>query len=300
MQGERLMLVRSISVELGLRVAVVSLLGAEVWIHVIQEPPYSAFLWDPDYFEWAVKIITGEEWRDYLMGPAADKTVRVCTRAMTILLMLGAIAATCISYRRWWLRWPLYLSALILLFISFCKFLSTGYQAPMLLEHALQVTSPVFLVWVIKEGFSRRLYLIMMAATGLTFASHGFYALGLGVPVPGHFTDMTMESLGLSESAARTYLLIAGILDQIMVISLLIPIARQWALLYGSCWGFITALARLTSYVRFDVLMGMTLITYLPQFFVRAPHFLVPLILWTYVRQKRLHSPNQEKDAVIS
>lgn len=300
MQGERLMLVRSISLELVLRVAAVSLLGAEVWIHVIQEPPYSAFLWDPVYFEWAVKIITGGEWRDYLMGPGADSAVRICTKTMMVLLALGTGSAIFLSKERFWLRWPLYLSSGILFFISFCKFLSVGYQVPMLLEHTLRIVTPVFLVLMVRNGISRRLYLAMMAATALTFISHGLYALGLGVSVPGHFIDMTMESLGLSESGARIYLQVAGLLDQLMVIGFLIPIARQWAFLYGTFWGFVTSLARLTSYVRFDVLLGMTLIAYLPQFFVRAPHFLVPLILWAYVRKKRHLSPDQEKDAVIS
>lgn len=300
MQGERLMLVRSISLELVLRVAAVSLLGAEVWIHLIQEPPYSAFLWDPLYFEWAVKIITGGEWRDYLMGPGGDSAVRICTKTMTVLLALGFGAAIFINKSRFWLRWPLYLSSAILLFISFCKFLSVGYQVPMLLEHTLRIITPVLLVWMVRDGFSRTLYLGMMIATALTFMSHGFYALGLGVSVPGHFIDMTMETLGFSESGARVYLQVAGLLDQLMVIGFLIPILRQWALLYGTFWGFITSLARLTSYVRFDVLLGMTMIAYLPQFFVRAPHFLVPLILWSYVKQKRHLSPDQEKDAVLS
>lgn len=268
-----------------LRYAVVCLLVAEAWLHFVHEPPYQAFLWDQFFLGWPVKIITGLEWRDFLMNPLASHLITIVSWTMRGLLLLGLAAAFLLSEQRRWARWGLYLASAILLFQSFCAFLNVGYQLPMLLEHSLRIASPWFLVIAVLQGFTPRLIRAMLIATGLTFASHGWYALGLGVPVPGHFIDMTMESLGVSELAAKNLLLAAGILDQIMVLGLFFLATRPACLLYGVFWGLATALARLTSYVRLDVLFGMSLFAYFPEFLVRAPHFLIPLVLWRTIRK---------------
>lgn len=267
-----------------LRCSVVCLLVAEVWLHIIDEPPYEAFLWDQFFLGWAVKITTGFEWRDFLMNPLASEFITVFTRTMTGLLMLGLSASLLISKKRPWAKWGLYLASGILLFQSFCSFLNVGYQLPMLLEHALRISAPWFLVVAVLKGFTLPLLRAMLIAIGLTFSSHGLYALGLGVPVPGHFIDMVMETLGVSQPTAKNLLFAAGVLDQIMVLGLFFLATRKVSLLYGVFWGLATALARITSYVRFDVLFGMSLIAYFPEFLVRAPHFLIPLVVWRVVK----------------
>lgn len=269
-----------------LRCSVVCLLVAEIWLHFIHEPPYQAFLWDQFFLGWAVKITTGLEWRDFLMNPLASELITVFTRTMIGLLLLGLISSFLISEKRPWAKYGLYLASFILGFQSFCSYLDVGYQLPMLLEHALRVAAPWFLVVAVLKGFTIPLIRAMLIAIGLTFSSHGLYAMGLGVPVPGHFIDMVMESLGVSQDTAKTMLLIAGILDQVMVAGLIFLATRKVSLLYGVFWGLATALARITSYVRFDVLFGMSLMTYFPEFLVRAPHFVIPLVVWRVVKKK--------------
>lgn len=235
---------------------------------------------------WIVKITTGLEWRDFLMNPFASKLITVFTRTMMGLLLLGLVSSFFISKKRPWAKYGLYVASVILGFQAFCSFLNVGYQLPMLLEHALRFTAPWFLVVAVLKGFTVPLQRAMLVAIGLTFSSHGMYALGLGVPVPGHFIDMVMESIGVSQPVARNLLFIAGVLDQVMVLGLIFLATRSVSLLYGAFWGFATALARLTAYVRFDVLFGMSLLAYFPEFLVRAPHFLIPLVVWRVMKQK--------------
>lgn len=291
MSGDRFLGVRSISSVLLLRCAVVCLLLAEVWLHVVHEPPYQAFLWDQQFMGWIVKITTGLEWRDFLMNPIASMLITVFTRTMIGLLLLGLVSSLLITEKRPWAKYGLYLSSGILCFQAFCSFLNVGYQLPMLLEHALRMATPWFLVVGVLKGFTVSVQRAMLVTIGLTFSSHGLYALGLGVPVPGHFIDMVMESMGVSQGTAKTMLLIAGILDQVMVAGLIFVVTRKFSLLYGVFWGFVTAFARLTSYVRFDVLFGMSLMAYFPEFLVRAPHFMIPLVVWRVMRD----SPNPKR-----
>lgn len=253
---------------------------------MLREPPYQAFLWDQQMMGWMVKITTGLEWRDFLMNPLASELITVVTRTMTGLLMLGLVSAFLISKKRPWARVGLYLASVVLLFQSFCSFLNVGYQLPMLLEHTLRIAAPWFLAVAVLKGVTIPLKRAMLFAIGLTFSSHGLYAMGLGVPVPGHFIDMVMESLGVSQGTATTMLLIAGILDQVMVVGIIFLATRKISLLYGVFWGFVTALARITSYVRFDVLFGMSLMAYFPEFLVRVPHFLIPLVVWQVVKRE--------------
>ncbi len=252
-----------------------------------------AVLWDEEYAGWAVKILIELEWRDYLLGSMSESVLAVFTQTMAFMLVLGLISAVWISKRRPWLRWGLYAASAVLLFESFCKFLDVSYQIPMLIEHTLRICAPAFLAHAVIHGFTQGLKRMMLLAVGLTFAGHSFYAMGAGVPVPANFIDMVIETLRFSQNSAMVYLLIAGILDQIMVAALIPDLSRPAALLYGVFWGFVTSLARLTSYVRLDVMFWTSLVTFLPEFLVRAPHFLIPLALYLAGRKHRRYAQQE-------
>lgn len=262
------------------------LLGASVWQHFFSEPGYRAFLWDDFWTGWAVKILTGLEWRDFLMSPAADSMVSVFTKTMAAILSLGFVAAILISPKRLWMRWFLYASTAVLALQAFGSFLDVSYQVPMLMELSLRVGAPTFLALTLTRGWTPGIWIAMIIATGLTFSGHGLYASGLGVPVPGNFVDMVMESLALTQGHALELLMVAGLLDQVIVLGMFFQLSRQWSLIYATCWGFLTAFARLTSYVRFDVIFLTSLLTYLPEFLIRTPHYLIPLALLNLDWQK--------------
>ncbi len=264
------------------RWATIFLLGASVWQHLFSDPSYRAFLWDPFWTSWTVKILTGMEWRTYLLGPRAEATAQVFTWTMAVILMLGLVGALLLSPRRPWAKFPLFAASAVLGFEAFCTFLDVSHQVPMLMELSLRVGTPSLLAAVVLHGWTPRIRLFTLVMTALTFSGHGLYALGMGVPVPGNFVDMVMETLGMSQASSLVFLTVAGVLDQLLIIGLLVPLLRPATLGYCAAWGTATSLARITSYVRLDNLLLLSLYTYLPEFFVRAPHFLIPmaLLIW--------------------
>lgn len=276
----------SISATACVRGATIFLLAASIWQHFTAEPPYRAFWWDESWAKELVKIMIGLEWRTFLETPAAESFVLRFTWVMAGLLFVGLVAAFVISPNRRWAAWGLCLATAALAFETFCAFMASSWQLPNLMEHMLRTFTPVFLALLVLKGWQRPVVLAMLIATALTFSGHGWYALGWGLPVPGHFVDMVMESLGFSQPNALLFLFIAGILDQIVAVSLFFPRFQLPALGYAAVWGSLTSLARLTTYVRFDAVLITSLLTYLPEFFVRAPHFLVPIALWIQVRQQ--------------
>ena len=120
----------------------------------------------------------------------------------------------------------------------------------------------------------------MKIAIAMTFAGHGLYAIGFH-PVPGHFIDMTISILGVSESQARALILGAGILDLLAAASLFVPSLFRPALVYAACWGFLTAAARPVSLYFLD---GDTWnqAYWFVEALCRVPHFALPLAVMAY------------------
>lgn len=126
----------------------------------------------------------------------------------------------------------------------------------------------------------------MKITIALTFTCHGLYAVGY-YPRPFNFVDMSMNSLGISESNAIQYLNVVGFLDFIIAIGLFLPwkISR-FALGYAILWGTLTTSARLVSYLEIDQFA-----TLLHQWgfeaLYRLPHFLIPCAAWLYCRKNQ-------------
>ena len=115
----------------------------------------------------------------------------------------------------------------------------------MLIEHSLQWGIIIILLQYLKRNWSPKfLYNILAVFTTLCFFGHGLYAIGY-YPQPGFFVDMTINVFGLSESASRLFLKVAGYLDMLICIGIWIPRIRKPVLYYAAIWGGITALARI-------------------------------------------------------
>ncbi|HKK89341.1 MAG TPA: hypothetical protein VJ917_10860, partial [Saprospiraceae bacterium] len=118
-----------------------------------------------------------------------------------------------------------------------------------------------------------------LGALLLTFTAHGFYALGW-YPRPGHFVQMVVSCLGVTEAQAHVFLNVAGMMDLLLVPAVLMQGRwRLFALIYASFWGFMTSVARLWAY--WDLYEWQAYLhQWLPQFGFRTAHFLVPLVLF--------------------
>ena len=112
-------------------------------------------------------------------------------------------------------------------------------------------------------------------AIAFTFSAHGLYAIGF-YPQPGVFVDMLINILHLSETTAKTFLVVAGILDFVLAIGIFIPRIAQYFLIYAAVWGGLTALARVWAnfYLAFPI---DSLHQNLHETLYRLPHMLIPL-----------------------
>ena len=131
----------------------------------------------------------------------------------------------------------------------------------------------------------------MKWSIAFTFFGHGLFAIGY-YPQPGYFIDMMIKGFDIHETLARNVLIVFGILDFIFAISIFIPKLLSAALIYGILWGFITAIARITTSFNTDFLDNW-IEQYLFAFMIRVPHFLIPLILWIEHRKSVNSPPSQ-------
>lgn len=173
-----------------------------------------------------------------------------------------------------------------IIFFSYQKWVLSGVGIGQFLEHAAQFGIPL-LVWLTTFiGWNATVKKLVMVCASAAFIFHGLFAIGISVPVewlnhptPDKFYFMTAQCLGLeSNVTGGNILLAAGLLDLVAAVAIWIRPARFPALIYMVIWGFLTALARPVAY--FDAsAVAESLFVWVPEFFTRASHWLLPLIL---------------------
>ncbi|GAB4416090.1 MAG: hypothetical protein OHK0039_25220 [Bacteroidia bacterium] len=156
------------------------------------------------------------------------------------------------------------------------------WALPECIEHSLQWGTPLGL-WLLHRGRETQAWRLLRLCAALTFAGHGLYALGWPEPTPTHFLAMTQQILGFLPATAHTFLQLAGSLDLLVCVGIFVPRLAPVALLYATCWGLLTALARPVAYFD-DADMLLALHRWLPEMVFRLPHGLVPLALLRQLR----------------
>ncbi|MCC5839409.1 MAG: hypothetical protein JJT96_04720 [Opitutales bacterium] len=146
----------------------------------------------------------------------------------------------------------------------------------------LRILLPVILlVWVFRAQLARAETVcewLLRGGIALVFATHGLEAF-FGHPAFQDYLIGTAEVVfGLEWVESDIQVLLWGIalLDGVVAVLVLFV---SWRGLFAwlAFWGFITALARLTTY-------GMPAY---PELLLRFPHFCAPLALWALARAKR-------------
>jgi hypothetical protein len=275
-------------------IATLAVLLGRAYQHFFFEAPYRAFFLHEESFGWAIKAFSDLKWIDYSTSLYTDLAISRYGRTVGWILLLAAVSILFIKSRLKWLpTFLLLLSSLFLLFMAYNYHLDKGYQFAQILEYSAQVFTPALLVlYLVAEKRGAADFFIRILIS-LTFLGHGLYALGL-YPVPGHFVHMVITNLGVSNSQAVTLLHIAGWLDVGVAIGVFIPSLKKYWLVYALIWGFLTALARLTTYVPFNHMFGIAIHQMGYEFLIRWPHFLLPLAgLLLHKRQQTSEVKNQ-------
>ncbi|MEM0997397.1 MAG: hypothetical protein AAGN35_09975 [Bacteroidota bacterium] len=261
-----------------LKWACVLMFLARGYQHLVWDAPFRAILWDPGYMQGWVERFANMTWDEYTTDLQVDQRIKGLIRGFGVFYVLCGVGAAFFGPRRRWLRWLLYAGSAGLLLLAFMYCKEKFYHTGQFFEYALQWSFPLFWVWFgLGRANGRAVRNLLRVAIALTFAGHGMYALGI-YPVPGHFVDMTIRSLGLTEPQALIYLQVAGYLDFAVAVGIFLPVVDRYLLIYAAIWGGLTAAARIVAHFEMDF-PGETLAAWTHETVYRIPHAVGPLLL---------------------
>lgn len=247
------------------------------WSHLYWEGPYGALLWNDATFAFAQRL--GVTWDRFVGDGDSAGWVQQLVRALGWLYVVLAVLCLTLRSRRWRSLVVLALGSGLLALMSYAKFVQSGHQLPMLIEHGGQALAPSLLGLALVFGPRHRVTVgVAIVALLATFLGHGSYALGLW-PTPANYYGMTSTILSVDHAAANAFLRVVGALDFLICIGIFIPLARRGCAIYAALWGFLTAIARPVSGMAADLnYWGAD--QYLHEAILRAPHFLIPFYLF--------------------
>lgn len=259
------------------------------WHHLYWEAPYGILLWNDTTYAYAIQW--GMSWEEFVGTGAADGFVQKWVARVGWLYL--ACTVLCLTVRKGaWIQMAFLVGGCgLLTILAYAKYLATQRQPPMFFEHGGQVLIPLLLVLALALGVRHRATVsTAMVAVILTFAGHGSYALGIW-PTPASFHAMTAVILHTEYQATRSFLHVAGLLDFLVCIGILVPVFRRESAFYATIWGLLTALARPAAGMSLDLrFWGAD--QFVHEAFLRAPHFLVPLYLFLlWLRPRQTGSP---------
>lgn len=263
------------------------------WVHFYWQAPYGVLLWNDNIFSFLERL--GVTWEEFVGTGGGDGWVQKWSSRIGWLYLACAILSLAVRSVTRFQMIGLLGGSLLLVILTYAKFVKAQYQLPMFVEHGGQMLIPVLLVFALFFGIRHRATVnTAIVAFIMTFAGHGVYAIGVW-PTPGNFYAMTTVILHLEYEAAQIFLYIVGALDFVICVGLFVPSIRCASALYGAAWGLITALARPVA--------GMSLSLnywgadqFLHEAILRAPHFLIPLYLFSLWKQSSSKSSSESTE----
>lgn len=261
-----------------LQLAAFSVFVGRAWQHIVWDAPFRTLLWDEGWMKPIVEGWFHTPWQSYITSEKTDANIQMTIKSMGWFYLLCALMVLTIQLWRRLATIFMYLGSvsLIILAALYCKerFFSIGQ----FLEYALQFSSPLFLVFILKKETSARLLFFMKVAIAFTFICHGLYAVGY-YPRPGYFIEMTMNILDIEETLAIKFLNFAGLMDFVIGVGIFLPFKwSKWFLCYTIFWGFSTTIARVWSYLEFEF-FAETARQWVHESVYRIPHFIIPIVL---------------------
>lgn len=259
--------------------------------HLFWDAPYRAFLWDQELLEPVIKNLFNTEWREYVTNLTIDAYIQKVKLINGMFLVICAFACLFISKSaNKVLKFIIYLGGINLVLLSLLLTKEKFYHLAMFFEHAIQFSCPFLLLYSLTKT-DKKFTRLLEICTAITFICHGIYAVGIVYPVPANFTTMTLNILPISETTAKHFLVLMGILDFVAAALIFFRTTRKYALIYIIVWGILTALARIVSGLTYDFSLSI-FHQYLYLTIFRLPHGLLPLILYVNSYSKSLKFKN--------
>jgi hypothetical protein len=261
------------SLLLWLRGAFASLLLGRILQLSFGDFPLRALLWDESLWRRLIEITSS--WERYLLLSEILFPYLLGSWAVTLLAAgIYALTKTNAYFT------SSYLSA-SLLFFALIFWKEKQYEWAELGEYALQCFTPIAYYYYFNyKKLNKLIFTGLLASASLTFAAHGWYALGFS-PRPGIFLDMTLFLLPFNETEAILFLKAVGALDLLAAFCIFLPDFRKTALKWMTLWGGITTFAR-WSLIAAAPSLWLGLAENIFEILVRIPHFLLPIFAWRY------------------
>ena len=250
--------------------------AAWAWVHYYWEGPYTVLIWNETTYAWAESL--GYNWDEIVGTGANDGLFQTLLSKLYWGYLICAVMAVSATKEKPIQLIVLCLGSLMMSVLMYAKYLKANSQLPMFVEHGGQMLMSALLASALYFGMKHKVTVsVAVIAFITTFAGHGCYAMGFW-PTPSQFYGMTTIILGLEYEATTVFLRIAGILDFIVCVGILIPKTRWYCAIYAAAWGLLTALARPVAGMSMELnYFGAD--QFLHEALIRAPHYLIPLFL---------------------
>lgn len=254
--------------------------------------PVRAILWDESLLATPLQSLLGLDWQVYATSASVATIISIGVKCCALLMGLTSMICAFWPYF-YHLRFTQTLvctSTSILLFLSICLFKEKNYDVLQVFELAVQIVTPLALLYYTKYGYKKKLLTALKTAIAITFIAHGLFALGAWY-VPGHFIDMTIKLLSFSEQQARFFLCCIGIADILASILIFTKSRLVYvAFAYMIFWGIATAFARVFYSIN-PAVFWQSLHSSLYLTIYRLPHGLLPLAaLIVHIFQPKLNN----------
>ena len=253
------------------------MLCGRAWKYFFFETSYREIFWNHKAFGWFIENLIHIDWNHYLANPAYDANIMLFKKGLGLFYFLSAIIVVVIPRHRA-VRGVLIMVAISQIPQAYFQFNGSFYNWALLLEFTAQFSAPL-LLWMQLRGKIQTTKVWCKLVVAITFICHGLYACGV-YNVPQKFLTMCMKTLAFSKENALLFLTAMGVLDFIAALALYFKNTKilRVGLWYMIVWGGLTALARpWAHFYSFDAFRS--LFQHLPDFLIRAPHYMLPLFL---------------------
>lgn len=270
------------------------------WQAIYFDLPIRELLWDEYWLKGIVEFLSANTWEHYVKN--SDEGIQIFQTFLGVnWLLAGAWVFAFRFFQNGWVRkigdWIFYAGLWWLAVLFFLLFKEMFWAVGQLLEYSLQMGVGFFWLYMRRAEAvnSPNFRFALQLCTAICFFSHGLYAYGY-YPQPAAWIDWCIRVFFLSETQARWFLWVIGIVDMLKLGIIFIPFRPlQLALLwYCVAWGMMTALARLVANYSFGLPIE-SLFFYTPEFLVRLVHGGLPLLLvglWHSKKQKNTPPSN--------
>ena len=268
------------------KIAALSLFLGRGWLYLFWSAPLRTILWSETFFQGFITGVLGLNWNEYVTDPAIDTAINRVIQGFGAFFILVFFITLFIKPENKKTAKFLLAGSLLMFLLVFLRFVEKFFYIGMLIEHAIQVGTPLVFYFLLRKKLSAKKFILFIKIIiAMTFVGHALFAVGFH-PVPGNFIDMIISILGVSEGTAVELLLVAGSIDIVASILLFVKETERYALFFMVFWGSATAFARMVANFNVDLALASGL-QWLPETITRFPHALIPLGLYFYLNERR-------------